>query len=109
MNSFVFGLQRPALVLASCGVFAVCSWAAAQTSPSISPPKVSEPVAPKASNAPAIELTPAPAWSEGQPVRVMPDLKQPPNPASKTPESTRKRRVTSHRDCPDAAGPHSKK
>jgi hypothetical protein len=38
-------------------------------------PIVREPVAPQSSDAPAQELTPAPQWKPGDPVRVRPDLK----------------------------------
>src|SRR5215831_7547595 len=38
-------------------------------------PIVREPVAPQSSDTPVQELTPAPQWKPGEPVRVRPDLK----------------------------------
>ncbi len=92
--------RLPIVALALCVSLGMhASTPNAQTGPSISPPRVSEPVAPKTTDAPATDLTPAPKWKEGEPVHVRPDLKQSPKSISPKPAKKTRRAKT-----PDQAG-----
>ena len=96
-------LRLPIVALALCVSLGMHASAVnAQTGPSISPPRVSEPVAPKTTDAPPTDLTPAPKWKEGEPVRVRPDLKQSPKSISPKPaKKTRPAKTSDHAGkCP---------
>jgi hypothetical protein len=65
------GITMLAFSLAACKPLAAGS---GETGP-VQGPIVREPVAPKSSDTPVQELTPAPQWKPGEPIRVRPDLK----------------------------------
>jgi hypothetical protein len=95
-----FAQSSAAYALAGISLL-IPSGALAQTdkSPSISPPSVTEPVAPKAAASPDTK-SPPPEWKPGQPVKVMPDLKKSVAPAGGREPAKRKRADKSTSDCP---------
>ncbi len=82
------------------------SLAQADKTPSVSPPKVSEPVRPKETDASPKELSPAPTWESGEPVRVVPDLKESTTPGEKAPSPKKNDGGASSSRCPGASERH---
>ena len=76
-------LSRLALGLAICAGLVAHQSSPAQKVPSVSKPGVSPAIQPQSTDAAASSAAPAPAWTEGQPVQVMRDLKTSPSPPKK--------------------------
>ena len=79
MQAFGNGGARRVLSRAACALALtmnqVSPYAAGKDDPEVTGPTVRGAVAPKTSAPPKEQLTPAPQWKPGDPVRVRPDLK----------------------------------